>query len=278
MANKKKSVSAKTLNRAITFTLELYPEWEQISTVLNYIETHFGYAWIQHDKDVYEEGDNKGELKKPHIHAVIKCRARRMLSSVKNEFAIQGVPTNLINTCDKRAMLRYLTHIDYPEKAQYERNLIHTNMQDEIDLAYTDDITSDKAFYLICEWINADGGVVSQYQLNKYAYENNLLGGLRKFGSQINNVRIEHNRQYDIEREIDNKADMKAVKIARSTDVKAKQMFQALEEFGVIKTQLPDENGVMRDVTIALRKPENEPENESQTHQEAIWEGLPRKE
>lgn len=278
MANKKKSVSAKTLNRAITFTLELYPEWEQISTVLNYIETNFDYAWIQHDKDIHEEGENQGELKKPHIHAVIKCRARRMLSSVKNEFAIQGVPTNLINTCNKRAMLRYLTHIDNPEKAQYERNLIHTNMPDEIDLAYTDDITSDKAFYVLNQWIRKQEGIVYQGAVNDYAYENNLLGGLRKFGSQINNARIEHNRQYDEDRVLEGRAEVKAIEIARSRDNKTKELFKLLDEFGAIKTEMPNEKGVMIPVTIALRKPENEPENEPKTHQEAIWEGLPRKE
>lgn len=280
MANNKKRGSEKTPYQSKTFTLELYPEWEQIATILQYIQTNYNYAWIVHDKDTYDDPDkdNFGNLKKKHIHAFIECGGRRVKTSVQKEFAIIGVESRFVDTCNKRAMLRYLTHKDNPEKYQYDVNDIQTNIKDDIENAYADEMTSDKAFYVLNQWIKKQSGIVNQSAVNDYAYENNLLGGLRKFGSQINNARIEHNRQYDEDRVLEGRAEVKAIEIARSRDNKTKEMFQLLDKFGVIKTTMPNEKGVMIPVTIALRKPENEPENEPERHQEAIWEGLPRKE
>ena len=63
-----------------TFACELYPEDDEHIKVLEYIITYFEYAYILHDKDVWEEEkvDNDGvtihkvgDLKKPHYHVVL---------------------------------------------------------------------------------------------------------------------------------------------------------------------------------------------------------------
>lgn len=275
MSKKKKGAPASTPSdkKSKNFTLELYPEWQYIAMVLTYITSNYDYAMILHNKDIDSES---GKPKKDHIHAVIRCPSRRRLSSVKNEFAEKGVAKNLINTCNERAMIRYLTHIDDKEKYQYDRAEIKTNMPKVVEIAYKDDVSNDDAFYLIDKWIDEQKGNISQHTINEYVYNQGLLGGLRKYGSQINNARLEHNRQIENEMIIEGKAEIKAVQIAKSRDVKTAETMKLLDMFGVIQTEIPNENGVMIPVTIALRKPENEPENEPK-QQTAIWEGLPQK-
>ena len=82
MSNKKKkSDETSSPTRSLTFTAELYPEWNNYINILAYIQK-LKYAYIVHDKDTNENG----EVKKIHSHVVIKYGGRRTLSSVKNEF------------------------------------------------------------------------------------------------------------------------------------------------------------------------------------------------
>lgn len=191
--NKKEVVPTSSNIRSLTFTLELYPEWEFVTTLLDHIKQTSKYALILHDKDVNDDGT----LKKPHFHVVIKYGGQRRLSSVENEYFKYGLEKRFCNTCNERAMLRYLTHIDYPDKYQYSReDIISNNMNNEIEMAYTDEITPELAFNDINEFINEIEGYISQYDLNKYCVKRGYLPALRKYGAHINRAKDEHNAKY----------------------------------------------------------------------------------
>lgn len=121
--------AAADAKRTKTWTIVLYPEdlpddWEQR---LQSLQVPMVLSPL-HDSDMNADGT----LKKPHHHAVLmysgKKSAKQVRGSIVGLFgetvdgAIYGVAAindhNMVH--DRRAMVRYLVHLDNPEKAQYD--------------------------------------------------------------------------------------------------------------------------------------------------------------
>lgn len=75
----------------------------------------------RHDLDVYEndgEGHKKGDFKKPHHHLVFvfgSLKSRKQVQKITDEIGAVGQESVM----SIKNMLRYLTHADNPDKAQY---------------------------------------------------------------------------------------------------------------------------------------------------------------
>ena len=93
----------------------LYPDAENYDcqkTLDSFPVVFQEFAYILHDKDLGEDG----ELKKPHFHWVGR-RTPAPISTISNAL---GVPSNYIEHCKSfRASIRYLPHLDDPDKYQY---------------------------------------------------------------------------------------------------------------------------------------------------------------
>ena len=184
MSNKKKVENAtSTPQQSRTFTFELYPEWSYFNNIVSHIVKE-KYALILHDKDVNEDG----EVKKPHVHAVVKYGGKRTVSSVKNEFAKYGLEKRFVDTCNERAMLRYLIHQDNPEKYQYKKSEIDTNMKSECETAWADEVTSEEALALLIQYIEEKQGHISYTEMVKHSLKNNLVRGMKAYNVAINNM------------------------------------------------------------------------------------------
>ena len=88
------------------------------------------YACILHDRDFNADG----EIKRPHIHIVFELSFSRADSAIAKDLAKElMININIIsyavalNWCSS---IRYLTHLDNPEKYQYLKSDIHTNEED----------------------------------------------------------------------------------------------------------------------------------------------------
>ena len=107
---KKKTISSRT------WTTSLKPSWtrEQLE---DFAQKMIGTAivfGITHDKDIDEL---TGELVEPHTHIYLDYETPRKLSTIANLF---GVADNFIEVVkNKKGFIRYLTHMDDPEKYQY---------------------------------------------------------------------------------------------------------------------------------------------------------------
>lgn len=104
------------------WTFELYPE----SMDPNYrsILDALHCQWVEspvHDQDLTMEGDHK----KDHIHIVLAFEGNKSYSQVKDiALSCKGVipPVDTARISSIRGMVRYLIHLDNPEKHQYERS------------------------------------------------------------------------------------------------------------------------------------------------------------
>lgn len=123
-------MTQKTDDRVRNWTFLVYPE----SAPDNWIEllTDQQIPFIVsplHDKDVTPTG----EPKKAHWHVVLVFGGKKSYESVKAiTDSVQGTIPERVK--DIRAMVRYLTHIDYPSKAQYDKKDIQLCGGVDIDL------------------------------------------------------------------------------------------------------------------------------------------------
>lgn len=140
-----KKVTGSAKHRCFVFVL--YPESQQAA--IEYAQINFPCAWCLHDKDTYDQhsvdswcsrNQDKlpsdcpfavGDLKKPHIHFLVKFANPRSCHGVAHEL---GVSDNVICVCDSEsASYTYLSHKNDPDKAQYDDSAVHVHDYDALD-------------------------------------------------------------------------------------------------------------------------------------------------
>lgn len=106
---------------------------QNLDVLENYLKSTGNLYFLSplHDKDVYEDGKQKGEIKKPHWHLLLCFQNARFFNSIAKEFANFGVVEQNLNTIKcLNSAVRYLCHLDDGKKAQYEIKEIRTNCKD----------------------------------------------------------------------------------------------------------------------------------------------------
>lgn len=163
MAGKKSSGNKETRTR--NWTIVLYPEsapenWRQILDDMH-------IEWIEsplHDKDI----NANGEIKKAHWHILL------MFGGVKTYEQIKEVTDKLNAPIPQRchnakAMVRYMAHLDNPDKAQYNTSDIKAH--GGVDLAEMLRPSSSERYIIIRDMISyvKSNGIAEFQDLMDYA-------------------------------------------------------------------------------------------------------------
>lgn len=150
----KKTTDGPKDNRYRNYSFILYPE----SCIENWREklSALHVAWCEsplHDKDVNEDGTKK----KPHWHIVLMFTNKKSFKQIEEiTKSVNGtIPQPIQNL---RGMIRYLAHLDNPEKYQYSK--LEIKGHDGFDVLNYIDTTTD---------INE-----LKLQITKYIRENNI--------------------------------------------------------------------------------------------------------
>jgi hypothetical protein len=121
MSNQEKTPKSSRL-----FTASLKPFWDD-KKIDDFLKSMTGNAqvWIiTHDKDTNEQG----EAIEAHTHFIIEYDTPRKISTIAN---VLDCPDNLVRLGQsKKALLRYLTHLDDQDKYQYDPKAVKTNTGD----------------------------------------------------------------------------------------------------------------------------------------------------
>jgi hypothetical protein len=105
------------------FTASVKPAWPKIKIDLLMKEmTGVAVIWaINHDKDTNEEG----EIIENHTHFVIEYETPRKISTLAKLLGCE--PNFIILGKSKKALIRYLTHLDDSSKHRYDPEEVLTN-------------------------------------------------------------------------------------------------------------------------------------------------------
>lgn len=116
----KSKVKSQNDERSTTWTFIIYPESAPSNWVDILKELHVPFIVSPlHNKDVKDKAT--GELKKPHYHCIIRFRSKKSFVQIKTEICdkVNGpIPQPV---ADFAMMVRYLAHMDDPDKYQYDK-------------------------------------------------------------------------------------------------------------------------------------------------------------
>lgn len=129
-----------------TLAIVLYPESQQFA--IDTIRSHYSHVGMLHDRDT----DSNGELKKAHWHFVIRFKQARWSSGVAAEL---GIEDHFESVKNLDGALRYLLHIDDPDKFQYDANSASCSrdMMVVFNKALDNSISEDDRVLTIIEFI-----------------------------------------------------------------------------------------------------------------------------
>lgn len=150
------------------FQAVLYEDDPNFNNYHKYIVNNFKeVTWVIHDRDILDDNETRA---KTHEHIMFKVGENaRGLNSVANEIGINPI---YLGGIKKIPFLRYLIHLDNPEKSQYKveevqgelkeelKKIIAKNNDEETELA---DITT-----LILNKIIKSNRDLMQYCINKH--------------------------------------------------------------------------------------------------------------
>ena len=172
------------------YNLVLYPQEDKShNEALEYIKSHYRYAYIIHDRDI----DDNGELKKPHAHIVISFKNARSLTSLSVELNIEP---NRIEACrDLDSSLCYLIHYYDKEKFQYSCDLVQGPLRNKLNKLIINDnlLDEDDAVLYLHDFIDKRDSFVSTSDFLKYCCSNGLFSYYRRSANIMHRLIDEHN-------------------------------------------------------------------------------------
>lgn len=153
--------------RSANWTIVLYPESEPDNWRDILDEMHI--EWIEspiHDSDI----NANGEVKKAHRHILLMFSGVKAYEQVRELTDVLNCPSP--QRChNSKAMVRYMAHLDNPEKAQYKVDAIKAH--GGVDLAEMLRPSSSERYSLVKEMIDfvKENNIVEFQDLMDYAAE-----------------------------------------------------------------------------------------------------------
>lgn len=158
-----------------SFTGVLYPDSTSYDCAekLEMLEGVFEeWGYVLHDKDTNADGTPK----KPHYHWVGHRKNGVMVSTIAKAL---GLNENEVEYGKSgwRSLVRYLTHIDHPEKAAYTVDLITANF--DVSRFMVDEMTGDEVAKSIFSYVMS-GKCQTATQLVGWCIDNGYWSELRR--------------------------------------------------------------------------------------------------
>ena len=176
------------------FVAVLYPEDEtHVEAISKLMSGGYNFAAILHDKDVYEDGEHAGELKKPHWHIVVRFKNAVWNTAVAKEL---GITPNYLESCKNvDSSLLYLVHYGCDEKAQYEYEAVFGPLKVRLSTLLADTDEGTRVLNLV-EIIENHPGPIGYSELLKKAVAAGLYADLRRMGNFGVGLMREHNYEF----------------------------------------------------------------------------------
>lgn len=175
--------------RSLVWCLVLYPfEDPTHKQAIEYIQNNLSYALIEHNQDI----DENGQLKKSHVHIVLKFVNYKWRMSLSKEL---GIKPNYIEKCrNLEKALKYLIHFDNEEKFQYDINLVHGDLKSKLQnyIRNKNLSESEKVLQLI-DFINEYDKKLSLSDFIRICCQLNMYDVYRRSQFSFNKIIEEHN-------------------------------------------------------------------------------------
>lgn len=179
-----------------TFNLLLYPDNTDHKNAINrLLSGEFRSVGIVHNMDCYDEDaetHKAGELKKEHMHFIVKFQNNRTISALAKDLNIEE--RFIEKTVSFKNSAKYLLHIG-TDKYQYDVDDLMGNLKADV-LKLVDDTTEDFKAIAICDIIDNYVGFLSMSDLIRICGTKGLYSCFRRGTNAFRDVLKEHNIKY----------------------------------------------------------------------------------
>lgn len=180
------------------FCAVLYPEDETHVAAIEKLKSGgYNFAAIRHDKDVYEDGEHKGEVKKAHWHVVVRFKNAVWNTAIAKELGIQ--PNYLEACANVDAALLYLVHFGNEDKYQYEYEAVFGPLRVRLATLLAEPDEGARVLSLV-DIVENSPGLIGYSELIKKAVAAGIYADLRRMGSLAVRLVNEHNNECYYER------------------------------------------------------------------------------
>lgn len=175
-----------------TLAIVLYPDSQQ--HIIDEIKKSYSFICCLHDRDV----DADGNLKKAHVHFILRFKQARWSSAVASEL---GIDDHFESVKNLDGAVRYLVHEDSPDKFHYsvDDDLIYSADNGVIVKKCMSLTTSeDERALQILDFIDSFDGRVSLSCVYRYAMSVGFYADLRRMGVLALRLIDEHNALFAV--------------------------------------------------------------------------------
>lgn len=166
----------------------LYPDVPEHMAALSIIEKSYDYAYILHDKDTKEDGENA----KPHIHCLLRFKQAVWNTAICKELGIEEKWMEKPRSFDNA--LLYLVHFNDSDKHQYSPTEVHGPLGKRLleKMNAQEKSEGEKVCELI-QFITGFDGYLSVTLFAEYCAANGYWSEFRRSGAIFVNIIKEHN-------------------------------------------------------------------------------------
>lgn len=171
MPTKKTQPKSQKDGRARAWTMIVYPESAPQNWKEQLDSEHIAWACILHDKDANPDGTKK----KAHYHVLLLFEGKKSYEQIKELTDSFHAPAPQRVT-SVRGMVRYMIHMDNPEKYQYDRGAIEPHGGIDIDkyfelsVSQVEEVLSEMSAFILENSIDNFGDFIA-YCLSEDAPE-----------------------------------------------------------------------------------------------------------
>lgn len=148
--------------RSRSWTMIVYPESAPQNWKEQLDSEHIAWACILHDKDANPDGTRK----KSHYHVLLLFEGKKSYEQIKELSDSLNAPAPQRVT-SVRGMVRYMTHMDNPEKYQYDRAAIEPHggidieKYFEMSVSQVEEVLSDMSAFILENGIDNFGDFIA---------------------------------------------------------------------------------------------------------------------
>lgn len=188
--------------RARVHMILLYPDNEAHREALDRISKSYDHAGIIHDRDTWTAEDEKknpehkqGELKKEHIHIVLRTSNATWNTALCKELGIEEKFCEQAKNIDNA--LQYLIHYNDKDKATYETDDVFGSLRTKLieSINKIEKSEGEKVVELI-QFIKEYEGILSITEFAEYCAKNGYWSEFRRSGAIFCKIIDEHNTSY----------------------------------------------------------------------------------